>query len=110
MTATAPWTVPAERSAPAEPAHTPPADLAGSTAERLLVLVAPANGRFAPEVASGRVEAGAVVASVAGGRGRSEQVRSPVAAVIRGLLLRPGQLVLRGQALAWAVVAEDVPA
>lgn len=118
MTATAPWITPPSppspaappRSSVATPAPGRPTALTGSAAEHLVVLVAPANGRFAPALSEGAVAAGELVAHVAGGRGRREEVRSPVAATIRGLLTRPGQLVLRGQALAWAVVAEGAPA
>lgn len=88
----------------------PAADLSGTAAERLVVLVAPANGRFSPALVEGAVAAGDVVAHVAGGRGRRDDVRSPVDATLRGLLTRPGQLVVRGDALAWAVVSEGAPA
>ena len=77
-------------------------DLAGTAAEGLLVIVAPANGRFQPVVSEGRLGAGAVVARITSGRGRALDVRVPAAAAVRGLLTLPGQLVTRGQALAWA--------
>jgi hypothetical protein len=80
---------------------------AGSTADRLVLIVSPGNGRFRPAVSEGPVAAGGIVAQVAGGRDRVEDVACPVAATIQGLLTRPGQLVIRGQALAWAVVAEN---
>ena len=80
---------------------------AGSTADRLLLIVAPGNGRFRPAVSEGPVAAGGVVAQVVGGRDTVTDVACPVAATVQGLLTRPGQLVTRGQALAWAVVAEE---
>ena len=80
----------------------PQGDLAGTTAEGLLVIVAPANGRFVPVVAEGWLSSGGVVAQITSGKGRAHDVRVPAAAAIRGLLTRPGQLVMRGQALAWA--------
>jgi hypothetical protein len=92
---------------PAAPATPASADLAGSTAERLVLIVAPANGRFRPVVAEGTVEAGGLVAHITGGRGRSDAVASPVRAAIQGLLALPGHLVVRGQALAWAHVADS---
>ena len=110
MTTTATWTDSATRTAPASPVHEPAPALAGSAAERLLLLVAPTNGRFAPTLTAGSAPAGAVIAHINGGRGRQTEVRTPVAVEVRGLLLRAGQLVTSGQALAWAVVAEDLPA
>ena len=79
----------------------------GSTADRLLLIVAPSNGRFRPGVTEGPVAAGGVVAQVVGGRDQATDVACPVAATVQGLLTRPGQLVTRGQALAWAVVAAE---
>ena len=38
---------------------------------------------------------------VTGGRGRADEVRSPVRAILRDLLVRPGQLVMAGQGLMW---------
>jgi hypothetical protein len=89
---------------PAAPADAAPA---GSTADRLLLIVAPGNGRFRPGVTEGPVAAGTVVAQVVGGREQAADVACPVAATVQGLLTRPGQLVTRGQALAWAVVAAE---
>ena len=86
----------------AAPAAPPRSDLAGSTAESLLVVVAPSNGRFEPLVSYGRVEAGTVVGRVTTGRGTATDVRVPATASIAGLLTLPGHLVTRGQALAWA--------
>lgn len=89
----------------AAPARTGEAELAGTAAERLVLIVAPSNGRFRPRVSEGAVSMGALVAHVTGGRGRADEVRCPADAVVRGLLARPGQLVSRGQALAWAKAA-----
>ena len=88
------------------PRPVPNPDLAGSTAERLVLIVAPVNGRFRPVVAEGTVEAGGLVAHITGGRDRSDAVASPARLAIQGLLALPGHLVVRGQALAWARVAD----
>ena len=111
MTTVAPWSPTATSSAaPVSGSRRRPApDLAGTAAERLLVIVAPSNGRFAPHTTGSEVAAGEVVAHVTGG-GHSVEVRAPVAARVKGLLTAPGQLVLRGQALAWAVVTEGATA
>lgn len=85
----------------APPAPAAPADLSGTTAHDLCLVVAPGNGRFQPEVRGGTVAAGAVVAHITGGGDRRVAVRSPAAVVVHGLLARPGGLVTRGQALAW---------
>ena len=88
----------------ATPLTAPPA-LAGSTAESLVLIVAPTNGRFRPVVRDGAVRSGDVVAQVTAGRDGVHDVACPVPdAVVEGLLTRPGQLVTRGQALAWARV------
>ena len=84
---------------PAPPSN----DLTGSAAERLLVIVAPGNGRFRPLVSEGLAAAGTVVARVTNGRGEQD-VCLPATATLRGLLALPGHLVTRGQALAWAHV------
>lgn len=95
---------------PAAHAALPGADLAGSTAEALVVIVAPCNGRFRPVLSHGRAAAGALVGHVTGGRGRAEEVHLPAAATIQGLLALPGHLVIRGQALAWARRTQPEPA
>lgn len=95
-----PITTPAIRPAPA-----PTTELHGTAAEALCVLVAPGNGRFQPAVTEGEVARGGVVAQIAAGGGRRSEVLAPAALVVRGLLARPGQLVTRGQALAWATKA-----
>ncbi len=74
----------------------------GTVADRLAVAVAPSTGRFAPAVqAPARVEAGELIGHITGGGGRADEVRAPVAAEVRELLARPGQLVGLGQGLAW---------
>lgn len=82
------------------------AELAGSAADRLVLIVAPCNGRFRPLVDAGPVTAGQVVAHVTGARGRADEVTAPVTGRIQGLLTMAGHLVTRGQALAWAHVEE----
>ncbi len=77
------------------------AALAGTVAERLLVVVAPSTGRFRPRDGVASVEAGELIGHVTGGKGRADEVRSPVRAVLYELLVRPGQLVSRGQGLIW---------
>lgn len=77
------------------------AGLVGSVAEHLVVLVAPSTGRFRRHGDAQTVEAGELVGHVTGGRGRADEVRAPVRAALRSLLVRPGQLVMRGQGLAW---------
>ncbi len=89
----------------AAPRSRNPGELAGSAAEDLVLIVAPCNGRFQPEVRRGAVDAGAVVARITTAR-QSEEVRIPAAATVEGLLSLPGQLVTPGQALAWARVRD----
>lgn len=84
-----------------QPARAIEAALAGSTAERLHVVVAGVHGRFRPLVTNGRVLAGTLLGHVTGG-GRRDEVRAPVHLDVQGLLARPGQLVAPGQALVWA--------
>lgn len=98
----------ATRSLPA--AAPPPPELAGTTAERMLVVVAPSNGRFQPALDAGAVAQGGVVGHIAGGAGRRESVHTPTDVVVQGLLIRPGQLVMRGQALLWAIATKTCPA
>lgn len=78
----------------------------GSTADGLVLVVASGNGRWHPEVSTGRVERGDVLGRVAAGGGRDIEVRSPTDMVVRGLLTRPGQLVTAGVALAWGNLVE----
>ncbi len=93
-------TLPAPAAPP--PGVTEPASsVSGSLFDDLVVIVAPSTGRFRPLADVDAVEAGALVGHVTGGRGRADEVRSPVRAVLRDLLVRPGQLVARGQGLAW---------
>jgi len=88
--------------APGVPAGAGEPQMAGTAAEGLILIVAPSNGRFQPRLNEGAISAGTLVAHVTGGRGRADEVRSPTDGVVLGLLARPGQLVTRGQALAWA--------
>lgn len=75
---------------------------AGTVAADLAVAVAPSTGRFRPaDVVAGLLPAGALLGHVTGGGGRADEVRTPVAAMLRDVLVRPGQLVGRGQPLAW---------
>jgi biotin carboxyl carrier protein len=85
------------------PVLSPPArELSGSVAEGLMLAVAPTTGRFKPVVTErGPVEAGALLGHVTGGQGRADAVTAPTDATLRSLLVRPGQLVRAGQALAW---------
>lgn len=91
-------------------ASPPPPELAGTTAERMLVVVAPSNGRFQPALEAGAVAEGGVVGHIAGGSRRRESVRTPADVVVQGLLIRPGQLVMRGEALLWAMATKPCPA
>lgn len=75
--------------------------LRGTVADRLGLVIAPTTGRFEPRSAPGRVTAGQILGHITGGRGRADEVRAPVDAVLKDLLVRPRQLVRRGQALAW---------
>lgn len=75
--------------------------LAGTVAHDLGVVVAPTRGRFRPAVQHGLVRAGTLLGHITGGRGRADEVRVPVDADIRDLLVRPGQLVTAGQGLVW---------
>jgi biotin carboxyl carrier protein len=87
----------------ANPAVDPATALSGSVAEELGVLVAPSTGRFRPE--DGSVDRwhgpGALLGHITGGKGRADEVRMPVGATVADFLVRPGQLVHRGQGLAW---------
>ncbi len=88
----------------------PASVLTGSVAESLAVVVAPRTGRFQPIMEVEQVEAGQILGHVTGGRGRADEVRSPVRALVRRLLVRPGQLVGTGQGLAWLQPIEGAPA
>jgi len=93
--------VPASAGSPASE----PASPQGSCADNLGLVVAPTTGRFEPVFASGRIRAGQLLGHITGGRGRADEVRSPVDARLKNLLVRPRQLVRRGQALAWLEVS-----
>jgi len=87
---------------PAPADHSEPATaLAGTVADDLVVMVAPSTGRFQPRADVDAVERGDLMGHVTGGRGRADEVRSPVRAILRDLLVRPGQLVMAGQGLMW---------
>ena len=110
------------------PVREPAAAFDGTTAERMVLAVAPTTGRFRPadevahavhgakaaharhegheghegRAAQGRtVPAGRVLGHVTGGRGRADAVMAPSAGRVHRLLARPGQLVFAGQALVW---------
>jgi biotin carboxyl carrier protein len=82
-----------------------PTSLAGTCADTLGLVVAPTTGRFEPATTNGRIRAGQLLGHITGGRGRADEVRSPVDARLKDLLVRPRQLVRRGQALAWLEVS-----
>lgn len=73
----------------------------GTVAECLALVVAPSTGRFRPDSRVERVLSGHLLGHVTGGRGRADEVRTPVSGRVRALLARPGQLVRAGQGLAW---------
>jgi predicted deacylase len=77
------------------------ASFRGTVADRLGLVVAPTTGRFEPASEPGRVTAGQLLGHITGGRGRADEVRTPVDAWLKDMLVRPRQLVRRGQALAW---------
>lgn len=82
-----------------------PASLEGTCADSMGLVVAPTTGRFEPAKVTGRIRAGDLLGHITGGRGRADEVRSPVDAMLKNLLVRPRQLVRRGQALAWLDVS-----
>ena len=84
--------------------------LSATTAESLVVVVAPANGRFHPATTEGVVSAGETVGHLAVGQGRRVEVRSPAELRVHGLLTRPGQLVTTGHGLLWGHRPEYQPA
>jgi multidrug efflux pump subunit AcrA (membrane-fusion protein) len=79
--------------------------LRGTCADTMGLVVAPTTGRFEPTSITGRIAAGQLLGHITGGRGRADEVRSPVDARLKDLLVRPRQLVRRGQALAWLDVS-----
>lgn len=89
---------------PDVPQHThadaPPTSLNGTVAEALAVAVAPSTGRFHPAEVD-EVACGTILGHVTGGKGRADAVMAPVHGAIAKLLVRPGQLVSRGQGLVW---------
>lgn len=94
----------------------PPTAFSGSTAGTLVLVVAPSTGRFRPcgpasRASAGRgadelVPAGTLLGHTTGGRGRADAARAPLDLRLHGLLVRSGQLVQRGQPLAWGERAE----
>lgn len=82
--------------------------LSATTAEDLVVVVAPGNGRFYPARIRGGVRTGELLGHLTVGQGRSVDVPSPTDLLIRGLLIRPGQLLTAGQALLWGHLREVV--
>jgi multidrug efflux pump subunit AcrA (membrane-fusion protein) len=82
-----------------------PSSLLGTCADTMGLVVAPTTGRFEPATITGRVRAGQILGHITGGRGRADEVRSPVDALLKNLLVRPRQLVRQGQALAWLDVS-----
>ncbi len=88
-----------------DPDAAEPNALQGTCADTMGLVVAPATGRFEPTSITGRISAGQLLGHITGGRGRADEVRSPVDARLKDLLVRPRQLVRRGQALAWLDVS-----
>jgi biotin carboxyl carrier protein len=78
----------------------PPSALSGSVAEDLVLAVAPSTGRFQPSGAQ-RPDRGELLGHVTGGRGRADAVIAPVPGEVARVLVRPGQLVAKGQGLVW---------
>lgn len=96
----------ADRRAVSAPVDsTEPASLEGTCASSMGLVVAPTTGRFQPTAIGERIRAGDLLGHITGGRGRADEVRSPVDALLKNLLVRPRQLVRRGQALAWLDVS-----
>jgi hypothetical protein len=79
----------------------PATALAGTVADALVIAVAPSTGRFRPEVGREAVLAGTAIGHVTGGKERADAVVVPVDSTLSRLLVRPGQLVTRGQGIAW---------
>jgi multidrug efflux pump subunit AcrA (membrane-fusion protein) len=96
-------TIPQSGASPSS--ATEPASLKGTCADTMGLVVAPTTGRFEPATAVGRVRAGELLGHITGGRGRADEVRAPVDAFLKNLLVRPRQLVRQGQALAWLDVS-----
>ncbi|MGH8908086.1 MAG: hypothetical protein ACRD0K_16620 [Egibacteraceae bacterium] len=92
------------------PPPVPATPFEGSVAADLVLVVAPGAGRFQPLDGVGaqtRLRIGDQIGHVLGGRGRTDEVHCPVDAQLGDLLVRPGQAVTRGQALAWLRRAES---
>jgi biotin carboxyl carrier protein len=84
--------------APPTSADAPASSLAGTLVDGLAVVVAPSTGRFRPAAAPSSGE-GDLLGHVTGGKGRADEVRAPVDGTVDRFLVRPGQLVTRGQGL-----------
>jgi biotin carboxyl carrier protein len=94
-----------EPTAPAVRPSAEPASLAGTCADTMGLVVAPTTGRFEPASVGARIAAGDLLGHITGGRGRADEVRAPVDAWLKDVLVRPRQLVRAGQALAWLDVS-----
>src|SRR5919106_3832732 len=82
-----------------------PASMAGTCADTLGLVVAPTTGRFEPAATNGRIRAGQLLGHITGGPGGGGEGGAPFGARMKDLLVRPRQLVRRGQALAWLEVS-----
>lgn len=102
-------TSPTPSTAPDHLSPASSADFSGSVAEALVVIVADGNGRFHPAPGAVGCTGGGLVGRVTGGK-RSAEIHCPPHATVQGFLTLPGQLVSRGQALAWALATSAVPA
>lgn len=101
--------LPAAAPAAPQPTADAPAGLRGTVAECLVLAVAPTTGRFRPAptaAEAGPVRAGALLGHITGGGGRADAVVAPADARLERILVRPGQLVTRGQALVWLSAAD----
>lgn len=88
-----------------DPHHHELGSLKGTCADTMGLVVAPTTGRFEPALVGVRIRAGELLGHITGGRGRADEVRAPVDALLKDLLVRPRQLVRAGQALAWLDVS-----
>lgn len=79
-------------------ADEPAESWSGTVAGDLALVVAPSAGAFQPAPAGAPSH---VLGFVTGGRGRADAVTAPCPLDLMGLMARPGEVVARGQALAW---------
>lgn len=70
----------------------------GTVAGDLTLVVAPSAGAFQPAAPD---DPRGTLGYVTGGRGRADAVVAPCPLDLMGLMARPGEVVARGQALAW---------